>query len=170
MEMRLKTCTIRNWRAGDAAQLALYANNHNVWRMLRDAFPHPYTLNDARSFIRFANFGSPVTHFALEVEGAAAGSIGLVLKTDVYRKTAELGYWLGEPFWGRGIATEAVSALTEYAFSTYDLVRIFAGVFEGNAASMRVLEKAGYTQEARLRKNAFKEGRIIDELIYARTL
>lgn len=170
MEIKLKTCTIRDWRVGDAGHLVRYANNLNVWRTLRDAFPHPYTLNDARNFIRFANFGSPVTHFAIEVESVAVGSIGLVLKTDVYRKTAELGYWLGEPFWGRGIATEAVTALTDFAFSNFDLVRIFAGVFDGNAASMRVLEKAGYSQEARLHKNAVKEGRIIDELIYARVV
>lgn len=168
MELKLKQCMIRRWHPSDAGYLARYANNRNVWRNLRDAFPHPYTLSDARDFIRFASFGHPPTHFAIEVEGTAAGSIGLVLKSDIYRKTAEIGYWLGEPFWGRGITTEAVTALTNYAFTQFDLVRIYAGVFEWNTASQRVLEKAGYSLEARLHKNACKDGQIIDELIYAR--
>lgn len=170
MELILKSCKIREWNSGDAGYVVRYANNRNIWRNLRDAFPNPYTLEDARSFIRYAVFGHPVTHFAIDVEGKAVGSIGIVLKSDVYRRTAEIGYWLGEPLWGQGIATEAVSGLTEYAFAHFDLVRMYAGVFEWNPGSMRVLEKSGYTFEARLRKNAFKDGQIIDELIYARTL
>lgn len=170
MELKLQGCKIRNWHSADAGYLARYANNRNVWRNLRDAFPHPYTLSDAREFIRFASFGHPPTHFAIEIDGVAAGSIGLVLRSDVYRRTAEIGYWLGEPFWGQGIATRAVTGLTEYAFANLDLVRVYAGVFEWNEASKRVLEKSGFIQEARLRKGAFKDGQIIDELIYARVI
>ena len=102
------------------------------------------------------------------VEGAAVGGIGLDLRSDIFRRSAEIGYWLGEPFWGRGLTTEAVRAVTDYAFETFDLRRIDAGVFEWNRASMRVLEKAGYTCEARLRKSITKEGQTIDQLIYAR--
>jgi len=106
-------------------------------------------------------------YFAFIVEGSAVGGIGLVLKDDVFRRSAEIGYWLGEGYWGRGIATEAVRALTEYAFVTFDLCRLHAGVFEWNPASMRVLEKAGYTLEARHRKNVTKDGETIDRLVYA---
>ena len=169
MRLELAECTIRSWQLEDVPSLAKHANNRNVWRNLRDAFPHPYSLDDARSFIRFAVFGHPVTHFAIEVDGVAGGSIGFVMKQDIYRKTAEIGIWLGEPFWGRGIATEALGALTDYAFSHYDLLRMYAAVFEWNTGSMRALEKAGFVFEARLHKNAVKDGQVIDELIYART-
>jgi RimJ/RimL family protein N-acetyltransferase len=170
MKLKLNTCTIRDWHPGDAGHLARYANNRSIWRNLRDAFPYPYTLDDARAFIRFALFSHPITHFALDVDGIAVGSIGLLVKSDIYRKTAELGYWVGEPFWGRGIATEAATALTNFAFANYDLVRVYAGVFDWNRASMRVLEKAGFSLEARLHKNALKDGHVLDELIYARTI
>ena len=158
---------IRSWRESDAESLVVYANNRNVWRNLRDSFPHPYTRADAEGWIAFAAKARPETSFALDVGGEAVGGIGLGLKGDVYRRTAEIGYWLGEPFWGRGIVTEAVRALTDYAFSTFNLSRIYAGVYEWNPGSMRVLEKAGYVREARLRKSIFKEGQIIDEIIYA---
>lgn len=123
---------------------------------------------DARRWIRQASGISPQTQFAIVVEGAAVGGIGLDLRSDIFRRSAEIGYWLGEPFWGRGLTTEAVRAVTDYAFETFDLRRIDAGVFEWNRASMRVLEKAGYTCEARLRKSITKEGQTIDQLIYAR--
>ena len=103
------------------------------------------------------------------VEGAAVGGIGLEQRRDIFRRSAEIGYWLGEPFWGRGITTQALRAVTEYAFKTFDLRRIDAGVFEWNRASMRVLEKAGYLCEARLKKSITKEGRTIDQWVYAMT-
>lgn len=167
MELKLTRCTIRPWRHGDEASLARYANNRNIWRNLRDTFPHPYTLKDAEQWIRSASAENPPRNFAIIIEGEAAGGIGFVLKNDVYRNAAEIGYWLGEEFWGCGIITEAVHAMTEYAFANFDICRIQAGVYEWNPASMRVLEKAGYALEARLRKSIIKDGEMIDELIYA---
>ncbi len=133
---------------------------------LRDRFPHPYTPADAKEWIRQTSEITPQTQFAMVVGGAAVGGIGLEVRRDVFRRSAEIGYWLGEPFWGRGITTEAVLAVTEYAFKTFDLCRIDAGVFEWNRASMRVLEKAGYVCEARLKKSITKEGQTIDQFIY----
>lgn len=166
-ELKLTRCTIRPWQCGDETSLAQHANNRNIWRNLRDIFPHPYTLKDAEEWIRFANAENPPRNFAIVVEGEAAGGIGFVLKEDVHRGAAEIGYWLGEKFWGRGIITEAVHAMTEYAFANFDICRIQAGVYEWNPASMHVLEKAGYQFEARLHKSVTKDGKTIDELIYA---
>ena len=167
MELKLSKSTLREWKPGDEEPLVRHANNRKVWRNLRDAFPHPYTVADAKHWIHIANSTMPITNFAMVVDGAAAGGIGLVLKDDVFRRSAEIGYWLGEEFWGQGIVTEAVRALTDYAFATFDLCRLYAGVFEWNPASMRVLEKAGYEFECRMRKSVTKDGETIDELIYA---
>jgi ribosomal-protein-alanine N-acetyltransferase len=160
---------LRPWRAADLDALLRYANNRKIWLNLRDRFPHPYTLRDAQQWIArsAAQSGSP-TNFAIEFEGGAIGGIGLELLTDVHRFTAEIGYWLGEPFWGRGIATIAATAVTDYAFATLELRRLQALAFEWNPASARVLEKAGYTLEGRLRKSIMKDGRVGDALLYAR--
>jgi [ribosomal protein S5]-alanine N-acetyltransferase len=167
MVLILTRSTLRAWAAGDEVSLVRHANNRNVWRNLRDAFPHPYTAADAKRWIETANPTTPITNFAIVVDGAAVGGIGLVLREDVFRRSAEIGYWLGEEFWGRGIATEAVRAVTDYAFATFDLCRLYAGVFDWNPASSRVLEKAGYELEARMKKSVTKDGETIDELIYS---
>jgi RimJ/RimL family protein N-acetyltransferase len=167
MELKLDKSIIRPWRTGDEESLTHHANNYNVWRNLRDLFPHPYTHAHAEDWIRVASSSDPVTNFAIEVDRQAVGGIGLVLKDDVNRISAEIGYWLGEEYWGRGIVSEAVKALTDYAFGTFDIHRIYAGVFEWNRGSMNVLEKAGYQLEARMRKAVIKEGKIIDEFLYA---
>jgi RimJ/RimL family protein N-acetyltransferase len=167
MELKLNNSVLRAWRPGDEPSLVRHANSRNVWRNLRDAFPQPYTLADAKHWIETANPATPITNFAIVVGGAAVGAIGLVLKEDVFRRSAEIGYWLGEEYWGRGIVTEAVHAVTEYAFATFDVCRVYAGVFEWNPASMRVLEKAGYEFECRMKKSVTKDGETIDELIYA---
>jgi len=167
MEFRLSKSTLREWKPGDAKSLVRHANNRKIWRNLRDAFPHPYTLADAKRWIKIANPTTPETNFAIVVEGAAVGGIGLLLKNDVFRRSAEIGYWLGEEYWGRGIVTEAVRAVTDYAFETFDICRVYAGVFEWNPASIRVLEKAGYEFEGRMKKSVTKDGHTIDELIYA---
>lgn len=167
MELKLRKSTLRPWRRGDEESLVRHANSRAVWRNLRDAFPHPYTFADATNWIQVANPTIPITNFAIVVDGAAVGGIGLVLRDDVFRRSAEIGYWLGEAYWGREIVTEAVRGVTDYAFATFDLCRLYAGVFEWNPASARVLEKAGYEFEGRMRKSVTKDGETIDELIYA---
>jgi RimJ/RimL family protein N-acetyltransferase len=167
MELKLTKSTLRPWKPGDEESLVRQANSRAIWRNLRDTFPHPYTLADAKHWIHTANPTTPITNFAIDIDGGAVGAIGLVLKEDVFRRSAEIGYWLGEEFWGRGIVTQAVRAVTDYAFATFDLCRVYAGVFEWNPASMRVLEKAGYEFECRMKKSVTKDGETIDELIYA---
>jgi [ribosomal protein S5]-alanine N-acetyltransferase len=166
-ELKLKTCTLRPWRAGDEASLVRHANSYQVWRNVRDRFPYPYTLPDAQWWIAQASKEAPPTNFAIVIDGAAVGGIGLVFHEDIHRCTAEIGYWLGEAYWGRGVMSEAVRALTDWAFENFVLHRVFAGVLEWNPASMRVLEKAGFQFEARLRKAVIKEDRVMDEFIYA---
>jgi RimJ/RimL family protein N-acetyltransferase len=111
----------------------------------------------------------PPTGLAIAVGEEAVGSIGVMLHPDVERVSAELGYWLAEPFWGRGITTAAVRAMTAYALATFPLTRIYAVPFASNLASGRVLEKAGYRLEARMRRSAIKDGRVVDQLLYAVT-
>ena len=165
--MKLGQILLREWRAGDEASLVLYANNRNVWINLRDRFPYPYTRRDGRRFLRMMQAADPETTFAIAVDGRAVGGIGFMLQTDVDRVSAEVGYWLGEPFWGRGITTDALRAMTGYAIATHELTRLFALPFAYNAASCRVLEKAGYLLEGRLRRSAIKDGVIVDQLQYA---
>jgi len=167
MQLTLKSCDVRSWRMGDADALARHGNNKKIWLNLRDAFPHPYTPQAARDFIKSLRHRVPETTFAISVNGEAAGSVGFVLRQDVERVSAEIGYWLAEPFWGRGIATEALTALTDYAIATHKLTRIYALPFASNSASCRVLEKAGYVLEARLHRSAIKNGVITDQLQYA---
>ena len=165
--MKLARCVVRSWREGDAPSIASHANNRRVWINLRDRFPHPYTLDDARAFIHSALAGRPEKMFAIVVDGAAVGGIGLTLHDDVERVSAEIGYWLGEAFWGRGIMSEVLAAVTAYAIRTHGLTRVYALPFEGNVASTRVLEKAGYVCEGRMKRSAIKDGRVIDQLLYA---
>ena len=167
MQLSLPSCAVRSWRASDVDLLARYANNRRIWLNLRDAFPHPYTTRDARNFIREARQRTPETLFAIAVNDEAVGAIGFVLRPDVERVSAEIGYWLAEPFWGRGLATEALVAVTAHAIRTHGLTRIYALPFAWNAASCRVLEKAGYVLEGRLRRSAIKDGRLTDQMQYA---
>lgn len=157
---------LRPWKAGDEESLQKYANNRKVSIHLRDRFLFPYTLNDATEWIKFAGNQSPIVNFAIEVESCAVGGIGLMIGEDIFRRSAEIGYWLGEPFWNRGLMTEALRFVTGYGFSKLDLIRIYAGVFEGNSSSAKVLEKSGYILESRMRKSVFKEGQILDQLLY----
>jgi len=161
-------CSVRPWRLKDLDALVRHANNINVARQLRDRFPHPYTRSDARGFIDQVLTNPPQTNFAIDAGGEAVGGIGFVPGTDVERYSAEIGYWLGETFWGRGIATEAVSLVTDYAFVRFNLLRLFALPFADNVGSARVLEKAGYALEGILRRSSVKLGQPRDQLIYAR--
>lgn len=167
MILELRHSTIRTLRLSDAPSIALHVNNRKVWRNLRDHTPHPYAESDAVEFISRTLAPPRPNIFAIEVDGAAVGAIGLKLKEDIERIGAELGYWLGEPYWGRGILSEAVPAFTKWAMAEFELVRIEANVFEWNPASARVLEKAGFALEATLRRSAIKDGQIIDRWLYA---
>lgn len=167
MLLTLERCEVRSWRAADLDSLVVHANNRNVWINLRDRFPYPYTKSDGHRFIRAAQKMNPETFFAIAVGDEAVGGVGFVLQGDVERVSAEVGYWLGEPFWGRGIATEALVAVTRYAIEQHGLTRLFAVPFAYNSASCRVLEKARYTLEARLRRSAIKDGVIADQFQYA---
>ncbi|HEY7517692.1 MAG TPA: GNAT family N-acetyltransferase [Methylomirabilota bacterium] len=168
MRLGLGVCEVRSWRPGDAASIVEHANNRKVWVNLRDRFPHPYTASDARDFLKSVLSARPETNFAIDVDGAAVGGIAYRVQSDVERIGAELGYWLGEKFWGRGIATAAVRAVTEHALATPGLLRVFALPFAHNRASARVLEKAGFALEGVLRSSAMKDGRVLDQLLYAR--
>lgn len=170
MFLALNSCVVRSWLLEDATSVARHANNRRVWLNLRDRFPHPYTQADAEEFIRFTTMQQqrPESSFAVVVDGVTVGSVGLVLGEDVHRRTAELGYWIGEAYWGRGIASEVVRGFSEYAFGQFDLLRIYAMPYAHNRASVRVLEKAGFQYEGRLRQHAVKDGQILDVLLYAK--
>jgi RimJ/RimL family protein N-acetyltransferase len=161
---------VRSWRESDVASLARHANNRKVWLNLRDAFPHPYGEADGRAFIARALERRPETVFAIAVDGDAVGGIGFTLREDVERVSAEIGYWLGEQYWNRGITTEALRAVTAHAIAVHDLTRVYALPYEWNAASCRVLEKCGYVLEARMRRSAIKDGKIIDQFLYAQVV
>jgi RimJ/RimL family protein N-acetyltransferase len=162
------TCIVREWQAEDAPAIVRHADNRNIWATVRDRFPSPYTIADAQAWIRHCARTTPSTDFAIDVDGEAVGGIGLVLRDDIDRVSAEIGFWLGEAFWGRGITTDAVNALVPWAFDRFQLTRIYAQVFSSNARSARVLEKAGFVREGVLRKAAIKDGRLIDQLLFAR--
>jgi RimJ/RimL family protein N-acetyltransferase len=164
------TCCLRPWRHTDKASLLVHADNPRIARNLRNIFPYPYTADDADRWLAVAAADPwPAGIWTIEVDGEAAGSIGLHRLADVECRSAEIGYWLGEAHWGRGIVSEAVGRVTELALSEPDLVRVFAPVFAWNVASMRVLERNGYTREAVLQRAGFKDGAVFDLVIYART-
>ena len=161
-------CTLRRWAKSDVASLVRHANNLNVAKHLRDRFPHPYTRTHAFAFLTHAAARDAPTNFAIVVAEEAVGGIGYVRGSDVERYSAEIGYWLGEEFWGRGIATEALQMLTHYLFADEQLLRLFALPLADNAGSIRVLEKAGYEREGLLRASCVKYGERRDQLLYAR--
>jgi len=165
---RASAITVREWAPADAPALAPLANDRRIWLGLRDAFPHPYTIDDAHRFIAMASTMSPRTYFAILVSGTLAGGIGYTLHNDVERIGAEVGYWLGVELWGRGIATTAVREVTRLAFTRHpELRRLYALPYATNAASARVLEKAGYTREGTLRENVIKDGHVLDQFMYS---
>ena len=161
---------LRPWRREDVEDVLRYANNEKIARNLRNIFPYPYIRTDAETFIESC-IAADETHQlfrAIEVEGHAVGSIALCLGSDVYCMTAELGYWLAEDFWGKGIMTRAVQQICEEGFTRWDdLVRIYAEPFAHNAGSCRVLEKAGFTLEGVLRQSVFKRNEVCDSCMYA---
>ncbi len=152
---------LRPFDLSDRKRLAELANNKKIWDNLRDAMPHPYLEKDAENFIAKCLSKNPMTFFAVECDGELVGSIALVPKTDVYRKSAEIGYWIGEPYWGKGIATKAISLIVEFGFKDLDIVRIYTGVYDYNLASQKVLEKNGFQKEAVFKKAVFKMGSFV---------
>ncbi|WP_283607625.1 GNAT family N-acetyltransferase [Faecalispora anaeroviscerum] len=162
-------CSIRTWMLSDAVDLAEALNNPNVMNNLRDGLPCPYTQTDAESYIRAMLAAEPGSQyaFAIDVGGRTVGSIGVFRQANIHFRTAELGYYVAEPYWGRGVCTGAVRQICDYVFRNSDILRIFAEPFARNAASCRVLEKAGFTTEGILRKNAVKNGEILDMKLYS---
>ncbi len=159
--------TLKALASEDAIRLAGLANNYRIWLQLRDTLPHPYTIEDAKFFIKGVQAGSFGNVRSVWYDNEFTGVIGLIPQADVYRRSAEIGYWFGEPFWGKGIATEAVRQLVDTAFNQQpELVRIFAGIFSSNPASMRVLEKNGFTLEGISSSAIFKNGTLLDEHRY----
>lgn len=157
---------LRPWNLDDLDRLVQLANNPKIAANLMDRFPYPYTREAGESFINMAMSGHPASVLAIKLDGEVVGGIGVHPQLDVYRKNAELGYWLAEEYWGKGIITEAIRLIVPYAFENFDIVRIYARPFGGNIASQKVLEKNGFHLEATLKGTFFKNGIYLDELIY----
>ncbi|HEY2722425.1 MAG TPA: GNAT family N-acetyltransferase [Chitinophagaceae bacterium] len=161
---------LREWKKSDAENLARIANNRKIWDNVRDQLPHPYTKKDAKKWLAKVKKQERVTTFCIETENKMAGSIGFTVRDDVYRKTAEIGYFIDEQYWGKSIATEAIGQLIDYIQKNFDVVRIYAEVFEYNKASMKVLEKNGFYLECIRKKGAVKNGIIIDDYVWVKLL
>lgn len=159
---------LRELEEADFESLAAYANNEKVSINLRDAFPKPYTIEDAKRFKTMIDAQNPNTFFAIEYMNKYVGNISLSLGSDVYRKSAEIGYFIGEPFWNKGIATKAVNLITEWAFKELDIIRIYTGVFAYNKSSQHVLEKCRFIKEGIFKNSICKNGEIHDEIRYAK--
>lgn len=158
---------LRPWKITDIDSLLENANNPEISKFMTDAFPYPFTAEDAKKFIEYAMSQYPVHFFAIEVKDLAVGGIGVHPQTDIMKKNAELGYWLGQNYWGNGIVSKAINEMVVYAFRTFDITRIYARPYSTNLKSQHVLEKNGFVLEARIEKNIFKNGEFLDELIYA---
>lgn len=168
MEIFFEGIVLRQWSMSDAAELAEIADNKKISDNLRDGLPFPYTLKDAKNWLNIIlPENSPPRFFAITLDKKLVGSIGIVSKTDIYRKNFEIGFFISQHFWGKGIATRAIKAAVSYAFADFDIVRIYAEVFSDNPASRRALEKAGLKLEATLKKNIIKNNIVKDSCIYS---
>ena len=163
-------CKIRRWELSDARDLATALSNKKIQDNLRDGLPYPYTEQDGKEFISamLAANENDTFAFAITVNGKVIGSIGAFRQTNIHNKTAELGYYIAEEYWGKGIMTEAVKQLCDYVFSHTDIIRIYAEPFAYNIGSCRVLEKAGFQYEGTLRSNALKNGNVFDMKMYSK--
>lgn len=157
---------LRDWKMSDAKSMTKHANNFNIAKWLTDEFPHPYSEEDGKKYIEFVTNNTDAKVFAIEIDGEAVGSIGIFPQAGIHCKSAEIGYWLSENYWGKGIMTRAIKEIVDYGFSRFDIVRIFARPFATNKGSKRVLEKAGFKLEAQLEKSLYKNGTYLDECIY----
>lgn len=159
---------IRPWTIDDATALAQILNNRNIVCNLRDGIPFPYTVKDAIDYLANTAIPQSYYHFCIDVNRQVAGSIAILPKNDVYRKTAEIGYYVAEPYWKRGIGTKAIGLATEYVWKNLDVVKIYAEVFEFNKPSMRALEKNNYHLEAVRKKHVIKNGRFWDDYLWVK--
>ncbi len=164
----LPAVTLTALQLTDAAALAVLGNNRKIWLMVHDRFPQPYWYIDAERYVAKVMQQRQQLTWAIRKDGNLVGIIGVEPGADINKKTMEVGYWIGEPYWGQGIATAALEALTAHLFATFDIVRIQARVFPVNIACQRVLEKAGYRHEATLEWAVFKAGELMDDHVYAR--
>ena len=162
-----KNYKLRPWRNEDLNNLVKFANNWNIAKNLTDKFPFPYTEENGKSFIHFATKGDPIHIFTIDIDGQSVGGIGIHPQDDIHKRNAELGYWLAEPYWGLGIISRAIKEMVNFAFETYDIDRVFARPFGSNIASQRVLEKNDFVLEGKFEKVLVKNGKLLDELIYA---
>ena len=167
MNLDCDKCVVREWAPSDKPVLAQFANNRKVWRNLTDKFPYPYTEADADWWLKFVAQMVEPTHWAIEVDSVSVGGIGVTLRDGIFVKSGLFGYWLAEPYWGRGIMSAAVKPVSRFAMSSFGLVRLEAPVLAWNPASMRVLEKSGFVREGVLRASAFKDGQLVDSVLYA---
>ena len=158
---------LRPWTIDDLDELVRMANNKNIAQFMADVFPHPYSAENGKTFIEFAASKTPASIFAITLNGKPVGSIGLHMQADILRKNHEIGYWLAEEYWGKGIIPIAVKQIVEYGFASLDCTRIFARIFGNNRASQKVVEKAGFILEGTFEKTIYKNGEFLDELIYA---
>lgn len=168
MLLDLGDLQVRSWRKSDFDALLRHASNAKIAANLRDQFPHPYTRRDAIDYLSFVRDQKPERAFAVQHNEEAIGGLGFQIGVDISRVSAEVGYWIGEAYWGRGFATRALAAVTDWAFTEYRLTRVFALVFAHNVPSIRVLEKAGFQREGVLQRSAVKNGAILDQLMYAK--
>lgn len=168
MKLQKDNIILRPYALSDAPALAVIANNRDISKNLRDGFPFPYGLEDAQRFIKMCLEKEIQSIFAIFYKGDLAGSIGLHPQEDIYRLTAEIGYFIAEKYWNKGIATKSVGMITEFGFESLHLTRIYAGIFETNKASMKILEKNGYVLECIKRKAIFKNQHVLDEYLYAK--
>jgi RimJ/RimL family protein N-acetyltransferase len=163
----LETFKLKKLELADALIFSMHANNRNIWRNLTDRFPHPYTEENARDFIKLTHKSEPTQILGIYVGTEPIGAIGLHPLEDVFSKNIELGYWIAEPYWGKGIMSKAISQMVTYGFDKFDIDRIFARPFGRNIGSIKTLEKNGFFLEATLSNTIFKDGKYEDELIYA---
>ncbi len=159
---------LRNWQREDAQQLAAIANSKNVWNYVRDSFPSPYTVLDAIQWIEKEKAANPAVNFAVMLNGKVAGSAGIILHEDVYRCTIEIGYFIGEDFRGKGVATKAIELLVQYIQQQFNPPRILARVFDYNIASMKVLQKNGFYLEGIQQKAAIKNNKLCNVYIWVK--
>lgn len=162
-------CRIRKWDPADAKDLSAVLSNAKIHDNLRDGLPYPYTEQDGLDFISamLSADANETFAFAITTEGKVIGSIGVFRQGNIHRRTAELGYYIAEAYWGKGMMTKAVRQICRYVFNNSDILRIYAEPFAFNAASCRVLEKAGFQYEGTLRSNAVKNGNVIDMKMYS---